>query len=296
MRVREHATFWDGGALGPYEQLSLASFVAAGLPVELYTYSDALAVPSGVTVRDAREVVDEHRMRTFPGNVTHFSNHFRYRLLGARTVVWFDADLILLDASRLPDSDHVFGLQQDGLVNTALLGLPTDSGAVRTLIERSDVPEGTRLRWGRLGPRLLTEVLDDAGLLGEALPVQHLYPLSEDRIWMAFEPTERAACDVALDGAAALHLWNQYLKKLGLKDRAPAEGSLLDELAQRFDVRFDLPPIVAGAARSASLEKFGSRAAPRSRLVRRLRRFIRGGAVGPVKWGRRSAGRRRMGS
>lgn len=276
MTARAFSAFWDGGPLGPYEQLALASFAATGAAVAVHTYTDDLEVPAGVTVHDARAVVPEERMRSFPGGITHFSNHFRYRLLASTATVWFDTDPVLLDPTRLPASELVFSVQQDGLVNTALLGLPAGSPAAEELARRSDLPPETPLSWGALGPRLLTEVLTEHGLVGHALPGELVYPLGHDEIWRVFEDDPQGRCREAIAGAATLHLWNQYLKKLGLKDRAPAAGSVLADLADRAGVTFDLPPIRPGEARWASEAKFGRRNGRAARWWGLITRVLQG--------------------
>lgn len=273
MSKRSFSAFWSGSPLGPYEQLAVASFVSAEHEVRVYSYDEGLALPEGVTLCDAREVVDEERLRSFPGGVTHFSNHFRYRLLDSSSTIWFDTDLVLLEPRLLPDAGPIFASQSDGLINTSLLGLPPGSAVLQKLISESDAAPTSDLRWGSLGPRLLTEVLEAGGLSSHALPTDVVYPLGPTNIWWAFDASEIDRCRRAVRGAMTLHLWNQYLKKLGFKEVAPQRGSLLAELASRHGVEFALPEIEPGRARAVSLGKFGQDRGMAA-LVRRVERNL----------------------
>ena len=57
-------SLWVGDRLGYIEQLCLASALAVGHPFTLYSYTpDSLgAVPRGVDLRDAREVMPEEKL------------------------------------------------------------------------------------------------------------------------------------------------------------------------------------------------------------------------------------------
>ena len=271
------SALWVEGALGPFEVLSLRSFVAAGCHVELHTYDDTLVAPPGVALQDARDTVPEERLRIFPGGFAHFSNYFRYRLLSDRTTIWIDTDLVLLDLDMLPDRSHLFGLMPDGHVNTALLALPTGSPTLPDLVQASDVPEGTPLRWGRLGPQLLETTLRDHHLLDAALPAHLLYPVASQDNWRLFDPRQAGWCRDRTRGSAALHLWNQFLTKDGLKEHAPPPRSFLGQLAARFDVDFTRPKAPRSVLRQVRRKRAGGGAHP----LRHLRRLVPGRTMRP---------------
>ena len=271
-RPRTFSALWVEGALGPYEQLCLRSFVAKGCTLELYTYDPDVIAPPGVTLRDANDIVPTERRRTFPGSgFAHFSNFFRYSMLGRAATTWVDTDLLLLDPHALPDQDHLFGRQSDGIVNTALLALPMDSPAVPALIAASDLPPDARLRWGLLGPKLLTSTLQSFELDDRALPVATLYPIGWEDIWRLYDPRQRDWCEDTTRGAATLHLWNQFLKKDGLKSFAPAPQSFLGLRAAELDIDFGLPEAPPALLRHARDKWAKPRRGPLQRVTDRLR-------------------------
>jgi len=52
-------SFWHGGPLSPYESFCLRSFIDHGHSFDLYTHDLNLAVPAGVRVVDASELMQE---------------------------------------------------------------------------------------------------------------------------------------------------------------------------------------------------------------------------------------------
>lgn len=271
----DFSALWVEGPIGPYEKLSLETFLRSGSAVSVYTYGDGTGIPAGVNIVDARSIVPESRLRTFPGGVTHFSNLFRYSLLCARPTIWFDADMLLLRPEAIPDQSHLYGKQDDHLINTAILSLPPDSPALIELAARADVLPEAKLRWGMLGPQLLTDVLSSHGLEGHALRREFLYPVSPREIWRIYEPSHRWHCETKTGEAITIHLWNQYLKKNQLKPHAPAPGSYLDGLAQTFDFDFGLPPLKPGEAESRAGRSRRSRATGWRRVLSPLGRVLR---------------------
>lgn len=97
--------FWQG-KLTDLELACLKSWVGHGHPVYLYSYEE-LAVPEGVTLMDAREIVPEDEVELYHGEAPKtvrsdaftympFSDKFRYRLLRMNGGLWLDMDIILI--------------------------------------------------------------------------------------------------------------------------------------------------------------------------------------------------------
>src|SRR5690242_7467336 len=106
-------SFWHGANLPRHCTLCLKSFVDLGHQFHLYTYDDGVAVPEGITLRDAREVLPESSVFFYQigdgvGSVAGFSNRFRYKLLLEQGGWWVDTDVLCL-SSTLPAQDIVFG-------------------------------------------------------------------------------------------------------------------------------------------------------------------------------------------
>jgi len=89
------------GSLGLLERLSMASFIQNGHAYHLYTYDLTQSVPRGVVVKDAREILPEKDIFTYPngkekGGYSGFADWFRYELLAKKGGWWCDTDVICL--------------------------------------------------------------------------------------------------------------------------------------------------------------------------------------------------------
>ena len=121
---REVRLFWTGPPLSPYEELSLRSFVAAGVCVLLYATSKDLAVPEGVELIDAREILSgQVHQFTFADGVRSPALHsdlFRYLAIQEFGGWYADLDIVLV-AKEMPRSKVYIARELDELVNGAVM-------------------------------------------------------------------------------------------------------------------------------------------------------------------------------
>ena len=92
---------WIGERLSNLERLSIASFLANGHAVHLYTYGDVDRVPPGVVRCDANKILPESAVFTYAGGFgkgspSAFANGFRYKLLLERGGMYSDTDIVCL--------------------------------------------------------------------------------------------------------------------------------------------------------------------------------------------------------
>ncbi len=254
-------TLWVEGRLGYLEQVCLISALAQGHPVTLYHYFGVAGVPAGVEVRDGREILAEDQLLK---NKAHDSwslgsNLFRYHLMRHGRGLWIDADVYFLRPVQLAGRDLLIGWQKEGLVNGAIFYAAPDSplldGLFAYLGQEHIVPYwmpwrkrafyrlrprlGLRPlslaehRWGIAGPRAITHVARERGLLGAALPSDVFYPYGPKRAKDAFDP----AVDImarTTERTVTIHLWNEAVKRL--KAGPPPPGSFVAEICARHGV------------------------------------------------------------
>ena len=245
-------SFWHGRALGPIERACIRSMLRHGHSLALYAYDPPDGVPTGVEMRDAATVLPRdllfHHRNGSPGM---FADWFRYELLRRDCGTWVDIDLYFLAPldERRP---YLFGLQEPGIINNAVLRLPSgspllngllrifeeDAAPVRWLSARERLADtwkrnvmrersAARLPWGATGPRALTAIAKELGLSHWALPIETFYPMPWQRAdWIA-DPAVRLE-EVAGDRTVAVHLWNQLIGPL--MDMPPHPGSFLARL------------------------------------------------------------------
>ncbi|MEP7242275.1 MAG: glycosyltransferase [Gammaproteobacteria bacterium] len=230
--------FWHGAPLSRMERLSIASFVKNGHAVNLYVYDELSAVPAGVQIRDAAEILPRGSLfrhkRT--QSLALFADWFRYRLLLRDGGIWADADVVCLKPFDYAGNTEVYAWQDEHYINNAVLGLaaghplaqwladccerpnqllPYDGFAIRLRKLQRRVLWGHRrdkVRWGESGPKGLTHAARYLGYADKALPSWHFYPVSPAGFWRLFEsPVEGKPLD--FNGSRAVHLWNHLLEE-----------------------------------------------------------------------------------
>ena len=87
---------WVSGALSRLARLSLASFLAQGYRVTLWSYNPDVLHASGAEVRDASAIVPMGHGEA--ANLAYLSSFFRYRVLATRGGIWSDMDIVALAA------------------------------------------------------------------------------------------------------------------------------------------------------------------------------------------------------
>src|SRR5436190_923323 len=114
MSVRVNA-LWVEGRLGYIERACLSSAVQVGHHVVLYTYGGVDAVPEGITVLDASEILPPERMLRHKGNGSFAlgSDIFRLELLKRDLGYWVDADVYFLKPLERCEDSYVFGWEDE---------------------------------------------------------------------------------------------------------------------------------------------------------------------------------------
>lgn len=233
-------SFWHGGRLSPYEQFCLRSFVDCDHDFDLYTYDLTLAVPAGVQLRDASELMQQNEVFCYQegfgkGSPSAFSNLFRYKLLAERGGWWVDTDVVCL-RKDIPIVNEFFALQQADRVNTAIMYFRSGDPVILQCLEAA-IKSGRTIKWGDTGPRLLTRVLKDLDYFGRALAASTCYPIHYRQARQVLLPAATASLVPLIKPSFFLHLWNETLVYSGVqKTHLPPRGSLLRALVDKYPV------------------------------------------------------------
>ncbi len=251
--------FWHGRPLGRIERLSLASFVAQGHEVRLYSYGPLERVPRGVQCVDAREILPEKRLYfdTRHGSWAQFSDIFRFEALRKLGGLWADSDMIALRPIEKAHEVLIVRESRSQLAS-ALVGIPAGHPLARRLVwgvqhpwlpHRHD-PWKVRLQktarlvrreppppigWADLGPKLLTQVVADMGLMHLVEPTHNYLPYAwSDPVTLPFEPPTLEFM-AAVMRSKTVHMWQYMIDRAGLDaDAAFAENSLFETWWRRF--------------------------------------------------------------
>ena len=219
------------------ERLSLASFLAHGHAVHLYTYGKVNGAPPGVVVRDAAEILPASAIFRYRQHDTcaGFANFFRYKLLLERGGWWADLDVICLAPFDVVE-DHVFAGEErteDGLMATnAVIKAPAGSPVMARAWEVCQSKDPATLGWGETGPRLLTGLLRELALESTIQPPEVFCPIHYDRWDDALDPGFPAGFPAT---TRAVHLWNEMWRREGKsKDARYPAGCLYERLKARY--------------------------------------------------------------
>jgi Alpha 1,4-glycosyltransferase conserved region/Glycosyltransferase sugar-binding region containing DXD motif len=252
--------FWHGAPLTRIERLCMASFLAQGHPLHLYVYEVPVALPAGVQVMRAEEILPRTALFRHPrtGSLGPFSDWFRYRLLAQRGGIWADADVVCLAPLVYPQAE-IFAWQDTRFINNAVLGLPADHELAVWLAACCENPNrilpydapGVRVRkwrrryfggnrreavrWGEYGPKGLTQAARHMGYLDRAQPRTHFYPVRCEN-WRALFDSAAASGPPWTADSRAVHLWQEMMQRTPGFDkdgRFPAD-SPFEELCRRF--------------------------------------------------------------
>jgi len=246
-KQQEVRVFWTGPSLSLYEQLSLKSFVAAGARVQLFSYEDDFAVPDGVELVNANEIlpgpVYAFRHASGDKSLALHSDLFRYVAIEKYGGWYVDADIVFV-GRQLPDSPVYIARETEQVINGAVMKFPAHAPLLVTAIEeaRRRLPETavSSSHEARLliGPALVTRLLREFSLEHMVRPRSSAYEIGYDEIPAFFDPASCERLQERLADSDFTHLWNEVWRWIRIpKNYGPPEGSYLDSLFRRVDIK-----------------------------------------------------------
>lgn len=266
----EIASLWIGGKLSWLEQLCLKSFADHGHHITLYSYSPIPNVPPGVHTADAAEIYPGEPMlrHARTGSPAIHADMWRLNLLKKTDKIWVDADMFCYKPFDY-SSPFVFGWEKPGLVCNAVLGLPSDSKTLNSLLDffkdeyaiapwlkpyqiaelEAERDAGkpvhmTEQTWGFTGPSSVTHFLIETGEIEHAQPEAAFYPLSfKERNQLILGKLELE--DDFSEETRGVHFWARRVKpRLEEKENnRPRPGSFIDAALKVHEIDPEMAPI-----------------------------------------------------
>lgn len=255
--------FWHGRPLSKLEQLSIQSFLDHGHTVKLHCYEQPQNCPTGVTLADANQLVpfDQLFRHSKTGSMATFSNWIRYSVLFREGGVWADTDVVCLKPLAF-EGEYLFGLEEDGKANVAILGLPAGDPLAKWMISVCEDPnqhlpydrskekrrkfirrwlKGNKrgdVKWGELGPVGFSNAARHLGYLDKAKPFWMFYPIGCGN-WRSLFNEDLLNNPEFLHQSYAIHLWNEMMKfEPGFdRDAQFPEHSVIEQLKRQHGIR-----------------------------------------------------------
>lgn len=238
---------WIGDKLGEISRCCLTSFIKQGHSVYLHTYGDIQDLPQGITICDANKIIKKEKIfrHKHTGSYAIFADIFRYELLKNVNGIYVDCDVYCLKPLTIPEHGYLFGLEDDNIINNAILALPSNSSLLNRLsniiTHKNFIPEWysdkakkrlklrnifglskhiSEMKWGVTGPEALTYYVNACKVEHLAQAIDIFYPIHYDRISQLLSP-DLSLNEVVTSKTLAVHLYNEKLRQVNLSTLHP---------------------------------------------------------------------------
>ncbi len=239
MGTETFQSLWIGSRLSVMEGLSIRSFLDHGYTFHLYAYQTVENVPAGTIVLPGDQILPADQIFCYrkgygKGSFAAFSNLFRYRLLLERGGWWTDLDSVCMRPMDF-DDEHVVGNERapDGAlqISAGLIKAPRGSRLLQYCWDSCQKVDLSQIRWGQIGPRLMTEAVHTVGIPVRVLEPEAFYPINYWNIWELIE-AQRVPPE-----CYSIHLWNSRWRKERLDpDAVYSPACIYEQLKRRFGV------------------------------------------------------------
>lgn len=218
----------------------MRSFVRLGHEYRLHVY-DSIAVPEGVTLVDASELIPREKIFYFDNKFTGrpdlgpFSDLFRYKLLSTVGGWYVDIDTLCVSA-EIPDGIRAWAqenMRVDGrtVINGAQICLPKGDPLATELYERSLAVKKNGAQREDWGPNLLSRVIPGFGLPANMFgTTSTFYPIDWISAFILALPSYRDEIAMKVRSALFLTTYQSLFQYCGIDlARKPPAGSYLRE-------------------------------------------------------------------
>ncbi len=223
MNLPEIQMLWVGGRLSTLERLSIVSHLHHGHPVRLFSYETIPNLPRGVAHEDARAILPESAVFSNPsptgyGNLSMFSNFFRYHLILQRGGIWSDCDSVCLKplafaagmecffaTERLPEAA---GSPNQARVVNGVFKAPPGAPVVRRALEIAEATDRYTAQHGATGPDAIQQAVQEQDLKGFLLAPEVFCPIG----WWQMPALIAGPTTVAVN-SFAVHFYNEIWRR-----------------------------------------------------------------------------------
>ena len=227
--MAEFGSLWVGKPLTKIEILCLSSFVYHGHSFNLFVYDMDMSVPVGITKIDAREIISEDKIFKTDNSYGPFADMFRYKMIQKTGLTWTDTDNICLQKKwKFPE--YLFGMQggPHKIVANGLIRAPKNSSFISELVEISETYNKKKIKWGEIGPQLVTEKIHKYKLEKYIQEPEVFYPINYWEWKDIFNPAMRNKVLRKSAHSHTLQIWNQMLNRDGANKESFPKKSAID--------------------------------------------------------------------
>jgi hypothetical protein len=233
--------FWAGSSLSLYEENCISSFLKNRFTVNVWSFQQ-LSLPIGADLKNAKEFFDQDFSLKItqggkPGSIAAFSDLFRYKVLEKYGGWWFDTDCICLKdqlefKELLKNQKIVVGYESENYINGAVLNFINRDLAKEAFDRSMSILEEKKfnIKWGDIGPRLITRLIHENGLVKEIYKEDYFYPIHYKHAMLALDPIHTANINEKVKNSYVYHCWNEILREKNInKNETPPQKSFIYE-------------------------------------------------------------------
>jgi len=230
--------FWSGGEISIYEYCCIKSFINNKFNVNVYSF-ESLKLPNGANLKDASTILKKNQINKFIHNgkigcLAAFADKFRIALLKKnKDNWWFDADVLCLRNATYfqeleKNNPNIIGLENKNEVNNAILKI-SDSQLLN-IIYNQIIKRGYILKWGDIGPKLLTSILKKNNNFNKSFPQSYFYPINYNNFKYLILPKFLNEAEDLCKKSYTTHNYNQIFTRFCIpKNILPPKGSFLNK-------------------------------------------------------------------
>ena len=227
--------FWNNSNLSIYEYSCLKSFIQNNFRVNVYSFVK-IKLPKGAILQNASKIMKKIEINKLihqgkRGCLAAFADKFRIELLKKQKGWWFDMDVLCLKKSAAflaleRRNDLIIGLETNKEVNNAVLQIKD-----MQLLEKisKEILKSKRvIKWGEIGPKLITKVLKENNMFSKAFPKSFFYPINYFNFKYLLLPKYYNEAKKICKDSYTSHNYNEILNRFGIpKNIMPPKGSFL---------------------------------------------------------------------
>lgn len=234
--------FWNSPKLTIYEYCCVKSFIKNNFNVDVYSYVK-IKLPKGAKLKNASEILNKNEIKKFihnkkPHCLAAFSDKFRVELQKKNLGWWFDMDVVCLKNAKYflkleKKNKFIIGEEVKNKINTAVLKI--NDNLLCNEIAKNIENIGYKIKWGEIGPSLITKILKKKKIYHKSQPQYKFYAINYKNFNLLVLPTNKKIANILTKKSLVCHNYNQIFSRFGIpKNIMPPKGSFLYEVFIKY--------------------------------------------------------------
>ena len=234
--------FWNQKQLNVYEYACLKSFIKNNFNVNVFSYVK-IKLPKGAILKNASKIINKNEINKFihegkKGCLAAFTDKFRIELQKRNLGWWFDMDVVCIKNSKFfaaleKENKFIIGMETQNKINNAVLKI--NDIFLLSEISKKIEKTGYIIKWGQIGPDLITKILKKKKIFSMAQPRKKFYAINYKNFsWLILPKYKNLAKQITKD-SLVVHNYNQIFNRFGIpKNIMPPKNSFLYEIFIRY--------------------------------------------------------------